>query len=500
MLDDGLVTRPASAPASRGLPHNLARAHFEGHILNTLTEHARRTHRHRPVRRHATCWAPSDIAQIRDELAENPEVRAAIDELWPRLTPQRLRRGLPRRARRYLPDEDAAAIRRPVTRAWTVADVPLLDEAAELLGVDDRVRAGRGRSASGRTQVAVRAGRAGRLVRLADLRVRGQGRGGLRGPVRARHHRRRAVRRAPGGGRPPQRRRARGGRPHLGVRAHHRRRGAGAVADGLAAADAAQPDPLDDPGRRPGADRGGGGRRLLGADPRSRTSRTAGSTPGSASTTARPPRSWSVAAAVVRRRAPRLRAAEFGAVHRGPAVGARRPTICAGAVAKAVAELTPAEGRLAVIAPRDLHRRLAARLDGVTAGAEPDLTRTVVLLDPRQAKGLEFDSVLVVEPGRYGDERPVRGADPGHAAVGGAAQSGVACGAGGRFRRDRGPAGADPGCRQRRRGWTPAPRCGPMYWTYLGLCPVRRVAPATPLRQWASVPGVATGRTWLSGH
>ncbi|MFD5544577.1 ATP-dependent DNA helicase, partial [Streptomyces sp. NPDC127079] len=72
------------------------------------------------------------------------------------------------------------------------------------------------------------------------------------------------------------------------------------------------------------------------------------------------------------------------------------------AVAKAVAELTPAEGRLAVVAPRDLHRALAARLDGVTAGAEPDLTRTVVLLDPRQAKGLEFDSVLVVEPGRYG--------------------------------------------------------------------------------------------------
>jgi hypothetical protein len=72
------------------------------------------------------------------------------------------------------------------------------------------------------------------------------------------------------------------------------------------------------------------------------------------------------------------------------------------AVAEAVGELTPDEGRLAVIAPRELHRALAARLDGVTAGAEPDLTRGVVLLDPRQSKGLEFDSVLVVEPGRYG--------------------------------------------------------------------------------------------------
>ncbi|MEU0297845.1 ATP-binding domain-containing protein, partial [Streptomyces microflavus] len=27
---------------------------------------------------------------------------------------------------------------------------------------------------------------------------------------------------------------------------------------------------------------------------------------------------------------------------------------------------------------------------------------SVVLLDPRQAKGLEFDHVLVVEPARYG--------------------------------------------------------------------------------------------------
>ncbi|MGW2648663.1 family 1 glycosylhydrolase [Streptomyces sp. NPDC001393] len=38
--------------------------------------------------------------------------------------------------------------------------------------------------------------------------------------------------------------------------------------------------------------------------------------------------------------------------------------------------------------------------------------------------------------------------------------------------------------------------CKSSYWTYLGLCPVRRVgAPPTPLRQWGSVPGVTTGRT-----
>lgn len=74
----------------------------------------------------------------------------------------------------------------------------------------------------------------------------------------------------------------------------------------------------------------------------------------------------------------------------------------AGEVSRAVAELTPREGRLAVIAPRALHEEIAAPLDGVTAGEAPDLTRPVVLLDPRQAKGLEFDHVLVVEPARFG--------------------------------------------------------------------------------------------------
>ncbi|MDQ0811093.1 DNA helicase IV [Streptomyces sp. B3I7] len=72
------------------------------------------------------------------------------------------------------------------------------------------------------------------------------------------------------------------------------------------------------------------------------------------------------------------------------------------AVEKAVAELTPEEGRLAVIAPRALHRALATRLPDVTAGADPNLTHPVVLMDPRQSKGLEFDAVLVVEPFHYG--------------------------------------------------------------------------------------------------
>ncbi len=66
----------------------------------------------------------------------------------------------------------------------------------------------------------------------------------------------------------------------------------------------------------------------------------------------------------------------------------------------------PGEGRLAVIAPKAHHPALAAALcaalPDVSTGADLDLTRPVVLLDPRQAKGLEFDTVLVVEPAGFG--------------------------------------------------------------------------------------------------
>ncbi|WP_327104460.1 HelD family protein [Nonomuraea glycinis] len=70
-----------------------------------------------------------------------PEVRRALDALWPELTPQRLIAWLlasPRTLRALVPPGlDWRALVRPADAAWTVDDVPLLDEAAELLGEDD---------------------------------------------------------------------------------------------------------------------------------------------------------------------------------------------------------------------------------------------------------------------------------------------------------------------------------------------------------------------------
>ncbi|MYR57662.1 AAA family ATPase, partial [Streptomyces sp. SID625] len=138
MLDDGLVRVARERTRAAKLPHNVAREHFEGHILNTLTDMVAERIGTDPYDG-SNLLDASDITQIRDELAENPEVWSAIDLLWPRLTPRRLVADFLAAPEGYVADEDAAAIRRPVTRAWTVADVPLLDEAAELLGEDDRV-------------------------------------------------------------------------------------------------------------------------------------------------------------------------------------------------------------------------------------------------------------------------------------------------------------------------------------------------------------------------
>jgi DNA helicase IV len=92
-----------------------------------------------------------DVAAIRQELRETREVRVALEEFWPTLTPQRLLAdlfGLKERLEAAAPDLDPAdrdALLREPDGGWTAADVPLLDEAAELLGDDDRTVQARAR-------------------------------------------------------------------------------------------------------------------------------------------------------------------------------------------------------------------------------------------------------------------------------------------------------------------------------------------------------------------
>ncbi|MEZ3177910.1 AAA family ATPase [Streptomyces pimonensis] len=401
MLDDGLVNVARERTRAAKLPHNVAREHFEGHILNALTDMVAERIGTDPYDG-SNLLDPSDITQIRDELADNPEVRSAIDQLWPRITPQRLVADFLAAPEGYLPDEDAAAVRRPVTRHWTVSDVPLLDEAAELLGEDDRLtreRAERERQ----TRIAFAQGvldvsYASRTFEFEDKEEDDPD----SSEVLSAHDIIDAERFA-----------------ERHEEDDHRSAAERAAADrtwafGHIVVDEAQE--LSPMAWRLLMRRSPTRSMTLVGDP-AQTSEAAGVGSWADILTPYVEDRWEHTRLGVNYRTPAeimdVAAAVGRAEHPGfePPGSVRstgvRPWARAtddlpGAVAGAVAELTPHEGRLAVIAPRELHRALAARLDGVTAGAEPDLAHGVVLLDPRQAKGLEFDSVLVVEPARYG--------------------------------------------------------------------------------------------------
>jgi DNA helicase IV len=117
-------------------PHNVARRLFVTEILGALAR-AEAAALGRPL-------DPDDLAYTRARLWDEAPVRAALDGLWPFLTPERLVAGLLaeegalRSAAPQLSLAERSVVLRPgAPDAWTVADVPLLDEAAQLLGNDD---------------------------------------------------------------------------------------------------------------------------------------------------------------------------------------------------------------------------------------------------------------------------------------------------------------------------------------------------------------------------
>jgi DNA helicase IV len=70
----------------------------------------------------------------------------------------------------------------------------------------------------------------------------------------------------------------------------------------------------------------------------------------------------------------------------------------AGAVADAAAAFDAEEGTLAVLVPRSRLDAVAAAVRARIPATSEDLTAGPVVLPPEGAKGLEFDSVLVVDP------------------------------------------------------------------------------------------------------
>ncbi|HEX3784282.1 MAG TPA: helicase [Pseudonocardiaceae bacterium] len=139
---DRAIAEPARAFArASGLLPNQAREVFRQQVCEGLVRRA--------VNRIGAGWLlPGDSAQlradlstdVRAELAGHEGLGVAVERLWPVLTSQRLLGDLfssPARLAalgELLSEADRATLLRPVDAPWTVSDVPLLDEAVELLG------------------------------------------------------------------------------------------------------------------------------------------------------------------------------------------------------------------------------------------------------------------------------------------------------------------------------------------------------------------------------
>ncbi|MDA3624194.1 RNA polymerase recycling motor ATPase HelR [Saccharopolyspora sp. WRP15-2] len=117
-----------------GAPHNEARAVFTEIVTYVLTERA--------IGRIGRGWLTRDDKEaweqlrgdLLEELARNDAFTTALDELWPVLTPETLLAPLyesPERLRAAGADD---ALLRAQGDAWTVSDVPLLDELVDMLG------------------------------------------------------------------------------------------------------------------------------------------------------------------------------------------------------------------------------------------------------------------------------------------------------------------------------------------------------------------------------
>jgi DNA helicase IV len=119
-----------------GLPHNEARSVFVEIVTYVLTERAiGRIGKGWLTREDRAGWEQLRTDLLK-ELAEDERFTAALDEMWPILTPDTLLAPLyssPERLRAAGADQ---ALWRADGDAWTVSDVPLLDELVDLLGRD----------------------------------------------------------------------------------------------------------------------------------------------------------------------------------------------------------------------------------------------------------------------------------------------------------------------------------------------------------------------------
>ncbi|MBO3742349.1 HelD family protein [Actinoplanes flavus] len=128
-----------TAARRSGKPHNVARQVFVTEAIHQLSLQIAERIGADPLGGD-NLLSEADLAETRRELREDIDVQQALFDFWPVLTPRQVLRDLLSDAGRLesagLPPE----LLRERGHGWTPADVPLLDELAELLGVDDTLK------------------------------------------------------------------------------------------------------------------------------------------------------------------------------------------------------------------------------------------------------------------------------------------------------------------------------------------------------------------------
>jgi DNA helicase IV len=142
-IERAVLEDARSAARRSERPHNVARQIFVTEAIHALSLQIAERIGADPLGGD-NLLSEADLAETRRELREDVDVQQALFEFWPVLTPRQVLRDLLSDADRLESAGCTPAERELLLRdrqaGWAPADVPLLDELAELLGTDDTLR------------------------------------------------------------------------------------------------------------------------------------------------------------------------------------------------------------------------------------------------------------------------------------------------------------------------------------------------------------------------
>ena len=139
-LEPSVVQNAMQAAQRSRKPHNVARQQFQKSVLSTLTSQLAAQ-----LRSHGSTIDDADMGWLREDVRGAQDVRVALNTAWLPLSPEKLIQDLyarPNWLASITPSWTPAQrslLRRDRDAPFTVSDVPLVDEAAELLGEFDVV-------------------------------------------------------------------------------------------------------------------------------------------------------------------------------------------------------------------------------------------------------------------------------------------------------------------------------------------------------------------------